>query len=99
VREQDADPGPFADAGGQQGGGQLQRRGVCLGETQWLVVGDEELAVGFGAPQSEELGDAGRRAVRRRIVRGRKGAGHQPTWTGMWEEPATLDMVTRRRRA
>jgi hypothetical protein len=85
VGEQDADPGPFADTGGQQGVGQLQGSGVRLREGQSLIIGDEEVAVGCGAPDGEELGDAGRHAAGRRILCRRGGSGHQPMWTGMCE--------------
>ena len=83
--EQDADPGPFADAGGQQGVGQLERRGVSLGESQSLVVGDEELAVGLRAPPRQQLGDAGRQPLGRRSSDAVRRRGHQPTWTGICE--------------
>ena len=50
VGEQDADPGSLADARGQQRIGQCPGLRVGLGETQPLLVGDQELAVRLRAP-------------------------------------------------
>ena len=84
VGEQDPDPGPFADAGGQQGVGQFQRGGVRLGESQSLVVGDEELAVGLAHRLSLRSSGmlAGMPSASNPPPRA---PGHQPTWTGMCE--------------